>query len=181
MAGRIEDYGLIGDLQTAALVSHHGSIDWLCFPRFDSGACFAALLGTEKNGRWSLRPAGEITGSARRYRGDSLVLETELECADGVIRLIDFMPVRGEAPDVIRIVEGVSGRVLVRSELAIRFDYGSVIPWVRRREEGTVAIAGPDALLVTAPVDLVGENMHTVSEFELGPGDRVHFELTWFP
>ena len=173
MAERIEDYGLIGDLQTAALVSHHGSIDWLCFPRFDSGACFASLLGTEENGRWSLRPAGEITRSDRRYRGDSLVLETELECDEGVIRLIDFMPVRGAAPDVIRIVEGVRGRVSVRSELAIRFDYGSVIPWVRRREVGTVAIAGPDALIVTAPVDLVGENMHTVSEFELSAGERV--------
>ena len=181
VAERIEDYGLIGDLQTAALVSHHGSIDWLCFPRFDSGACFAALLGTEENGRWSVRPAGEITRSERRYRGDSLVLETELECADGVIRLIDFMPVRGAAPDVIRIVEGVSGTVAVRSELAIRFDYGSVIPWVRRREVGTIAIAGPDALLVTAPVDLVGENMRTVAEFEVSPGERVPFVLTWFP
>ncbi len=181
MAERIEDYALIGDLQTAALVSHHGSIDWLCFPRFDSGACFAALVGTEENGRWSLRPAGEITRSERRYRGDSLVLETELECDEGVIRLIDFMPVRGEAPDVIRIVEGVTGRVRVRSELAIRFDYGSVIPWVRRREVGTVAMAGPDALIVTAPVDLVGENMHTVSEFELSAGERVPFVLTWFP
>jgi len=181
VAERIEDYALIGDLQTAALVSHHGSIDWLCFPRFDSGACFAALVGTEENGRWSLRPAGEITRSERRYRGDSLVLETELERDEGVIRLIDFMPVRGEAPDVIRIVEGVTGRVRVRSELAIRFDYGSVIPWVRRREVGTVAMAGPDALIVTAPVDLVGENMHTVSEFELSAGERVPFVLTWFP
>ena len=111
MAARIEDYGLIGDLQTAALVSRHGCIDWLCFPRFDSGACFAALLGNEENGRWSLRPAGEITRARRRYRDDTLILETELSCDDGIVRLIDFMPPRGEAPDVVRIVEGVEGTV----------------------------------------------------------------------
>ncbi len=181
MAARIEDYGLIGDLQTAALVSRDGSIDWLCFPRFDSGACFAALIGTAENGRWAIGPASGITGARRRYRGDSLVLESELECAEGVIRLVDFMPPRGTAPDVIRIVEGVSGRVPVRADISIRFDYGSVIPWVRRREEGTLAVAGPDALLLTSPVELVGENMHTVAEFEVAPGDRVPFVLTWYP
>ena len=117
MAERIEDYGLIGDLQTAALVSRHGSVDWLCFPRFDSGACFAALLGDDENGSWSLGPVGEVTGSSRRYRGDTLILETELETADGTVRLIDFMPPRGEAPDVVRIVEGVEGTVAMQMRI----------------------------------------------------------------
>src|SRR5688572_22043444 len=143
---RIEDYGLIGDLQTAALVSREGSIDWLCFPRFDSAACFAALVGTEENGRWSLRPTADLTRVERRYRGNGLVLETELECADGAVRLTDFMPVRGEAPDVVRIVEGLRGRVRMRTDITVRFDYGSIVPWVRRVPEGTLAVAGPDAL-----------------------------------
>jgi GH15 family glucan-1,4-alpha-glucosidase len=177
----IEDYGLIGDLQTAALVSRHGCIDWLCFPRFDSGACFAALLGDEENGRWSLRPASEITSAQRRYRGDTLVLETELGCDDGVVRVIDFMPPRGEAPDVVRIVEGVEGTVPMRMSLSIRFDYGSIVPWVRRRDEGLHAVAGPDALLLATPVDLVGRNLHTEAEFDVAPGDRIPFVLTWFP
>jgi len=181
VASRIEDYGLIGDLQTAALVSREGSIDWLCFPRFDSGACFAALVGTEENGRWSLRPAGDLIRVERRYRGEGLVLETELECADGAVRVTDFMPVRGEAPDVVRIVEGLRGRVRMRTDITIRFDYGSVVPWVRRVPEGTLAVAGPDALLLASPVELVGENMHTVAEFDVEPGERVPFVLTWYP
>ena len=181
MAARIEDYGLIGDLQTAALVSRHGCIDWLCFPRFDSGACFAALLGNEENGRWSLRPAGEITRASRGYRGDTLILETELSCDDGIVRLIDFMPPRGEAPDVVRIVEGVDGTVPVQMSLSIRFDYGSIVPWVRRREQGLLAVAGPDALFLATPVELVGRNLHTVADFEVGEGDRVPFVLTWYP
>ena len=181
MASRIEDYGLIGDLQTAALVSREGSIDWLCFPRFDSGACFAALVGTEENGRWSLRPTADLTRVERRYRGAGLVLETELECADGAVRLTDFMPVRGEAPDVVRIVEGLRGRVRMRTDITVRFDYGSIVPWVRRVPEGTLAVAGPDALLLASPVELVGENMHTVAEFHVEPGDRVPFVLTWYP
>ena len=177
----IEDYGLIGDLQTAALVSRHGCIDWLCFPRFDSGACFAALLGDEENGRWSLQPASGITSTERRYRGDTLVLETELACEEGVVRLIDFMPPRGEAPDVVRIVEGVEGTVPMKMRLSIRFDYGSIVPWVRRREEGVHAVAGPDALFLATPVDLVGRNLHTEADFEVAPGDRVPFVLTWYP
>ncbi len=181
MAARIEDYGLIGDLQTAALVSRHACIDWLCFPRFDSGACFAALLGNEENGRWSLRPAGEITRARRRYRDDTLILETELSCDDGIVRVIDFMPPRGEAPDVVRIVEGVEGTVPVHMRLSIRFDYGSIVPWVRRREQGLLAIAGPDALFLATPVELVGRNLHTVADFEVREGDRVPFVLTWYP
>src|SRR5262245_59887922 len=144
MAARIEDYGLIGDLQTAALVSRHGSIDWLCFPRFDSGACFAKLLGDAENGQWSLAPVDEVREARRSYRGDTLVLETELQTSSGCVRLIDFMPPRGRVPDVVRIVEGVEGRVTMRMDLTIRFDYGSVVPWVRRREDGIVACAGPD-------------------------------------
>ncbi len=181
MASRIEDYGLIGDLQTAALVSREGSIDWLCFPRFDSGACFAALLGTEENGRWSLRPTSDLTRVERRYRGDGLVLETELECVDGAVRLVDFMPVRGEAPDVVRIVEGLRGTVRMRTEITVRFDYGSIVPWVRRVGKDTLAVAGPEALLLASPVELVGENLHTVAEFDVAPGDRIPFVLTWFP
>jgi GH15 family glucan-1,4-alpha-glucosidase len=181
VAALIEDYGLIGDLQTAALVSRQGCIDWLCFPRFDSGACFAALLGTEENGRWSLAPQTPVTRTSRRYRDDTLVLETELETAEGVVRLVDFMPPRGEAPDVVRIVEGVSGTVAMRMSLSIRFDYGWVIPWVRRREDGILAVAGPDALFLATPVELVGRNFHTVAEFEVREGDRVPFVLTWYP
>jgi GH15 family glucan-1,4-alpha-glucosidase len=181
MAALIEDYGLIGDLQTAALVSRHGCIDWLCFPRFDSGACFSALLGDEENGRWSLRPASDITSARRRYRGDTLVLETELACDEGVVRLIDFMPPRGKAPDVVRIVEGVEGTVPMKMRLSIRFDYGSIVPWVRRRAEGLHAVAGPDALLLATPIDLVGRNLQTEAEFDVAPGDRVPFVLTWFP
>ena len=181
MAARIEDYGLIGDLQTAALVSRHGCIDWLCFPRFDSGACFAALLGNEENGRWSLVPASEVTSARRRYRDDTLILETELACGDGTVRLIDFMPPRGKAPDVVRIVEGVEGTVPMKMSLSIRFDYGSIIPWVRRRDDWLHAVAGPDALVLVTPVDLVGRNFHTEAEFDVAPGDRVPFVLTWFP
>jgi GH15 family glucan-1,4-alpha-glucosidase len=181
VAELIEDYGLIGDLQTGALVSRQGCIDWLCFPRFDSGACFAALLGSRKNGQWSLAPAGEVTQARRRYRPDTLVLETELDSDAGTVRLIDFMPPRGEAPDVVRIVEGVEGTVSMQMSLTIRFDYGSIVPWVRRREDGLLAIAGPDALFLATPVELVGRDLHTVAEFEVGPGERVPFVLTWFP
>jgi GH15 family glucan-1,4-alpha-glucosidase len=181
VAALIEDYGLIGDLQTAALVSRTGCIDWLCFPRFDSGACFAALLGTEEHGQWVLSPATPVIEARRRYRGDTLVLETELTTGDGTVRLIDFMPPRGEAPDVVRIVEGVEGRVPMHMRLTIRFDYGSIVPWVRRRDEGLIAVAGPDALFLQTPVELEGRNFHTVADFEVGPGDRVPFVLTWFP
>src|SRR4051812_265653 len=176
----IEDYALIGDLQTAALVSRSGSIDWCCFPRFDSGACFAALLGTPDHGRWLLAPDGpaEVT---RRYRSDTLILESVFETDDGAVRVIDFMPPRGEAPDIVRIVEGLDGSVRMRSELVIRFDFGKVLPWVRRVDHARVAIAGPDALCLRTPVEIHGEAMTTVSEFVLEPGQRIPFVLTWFP
>jgi GH15 family glucan-1,4-alpha-glucosidase len=178
---RIEDYALIGDLQTAALVGRDGSIDWCCFPRFDSGACFAALLGTPDNGRWLLAPQEEIRRSTRRYRNDTLILESVFETPSGAVRAIEFMPPRGEAPDIVRIVEGLDGEVPMCSELVIRFDYGSIVPWVRRIDHARVAVAGPDALCFRTPVEVRGEDMTTVSEFVLHPGERVPFVLTWFP
>jgi GH15 family glucan-1,4-alpha-glucosidase len=177
---RIEDYALIGDLQTAALVERGGSIDWLCFPRFDSGACFAALLGDPGNGRWLLAPPAGGTTS-RSYRGETLVLETTWENDQGVVRVYDFMPPRGKAPDVVRIVEGVRGRVEMRSELVIRFDYGHIVPWVRRVDDARLAVAGPDGLCFRTPAHTRGENMRTVSTFSVGEGERVPFVLTWFP
>src|SRR4051812_42477498 len=177
---RIEDYALIGDLQTAALVGRNGSIDWLCFPRFDSGACFAALLGDERNGRWLLTPAGEVTRSSRRYLPDTLVLETELETAGGTVRIVDFMPPRGHAPDVMRIVEGVSGNVPMRMQLVIRFNYGRIVPWVYWRDGALHAIAGPDALILRTPVRTRGEEFTTVAEFEVAAGDSIPFALTWY-
>jgi GH15 family glucan-1,4-alpha-glucosidase len=181
MAGRIEDYGLIGDLQTVALVGRHGGIDWMCVPRFDSGAIFASLLGDEENGHWTIQPQGDFGSPGRRYRGDTLVLETEFETPSGAARLIDFMPPRGEAPDVIRIVEGVRGSLDMRMELALRFDYGSIVPWVRNIEGTLVGIAGPDAVALRTPVELEGRNLRTYAEFTVREGDRVPFVLTWFP
>jgi GH15 family glucan-1,4-alpha-glucosidase len=178
---RIEDYALLGDLQTAALVSREGSIDWACFPRFDSGACFAALLGGPEHGRWLLAPTDSVRRSTRRYRSDTLILESVLETENGAVRAIDFMPPRGEAPDIVRIVEGLDGNVPMRSELVIRFDFGHIVPWVRRVDHARVATAGPDALCFRTPVDVRGEDMRTVSEFTLRPGERVPFVLTWFP
>ncbi len=178
---RIEDYALIGDLQTAALVGRNGSIDWCCFPRFDSGACFAALLGTPDHGRWLLAPHGEILRATRRYRHDTLILESVFETEGGSVRAIDFMPPRGDVPDIVRIVEGLDGEVPMRSELVIRFDYGSIVPWVRRVDHTRIAVAGPDALSFRTPVEVRGENLTTVSEFTLRPGERIPFVLTWFP
>jgi GH15 family glucan-1,4-alpha-glucosidase len=177
----IEDYGLIGDLQTAALVSRHGSIDWLCLPRFDSGAMFAALLGDSDNGHWTIRPEGEFRAPRRRYREDTLVLETELETSNGTVRLIDFMPPRGTAPDLIRIVEGVRGSVDVVMELVLRFDYGSIVPWVRTIEGRLVAVAGPDSITLDTPVELEGRNLRTYGRFTVEQGDRMPFVLTWTP
>jgi GH15 family glucan-1,4-alpha-glucosidase len=179
---RIEDYGLIGDLQTAALVGLDGSIDWLCFPRFDSGACFAALLGDERNGRWLLAPDCRIDRVERRYRERTLVHELDFHTEHGVVRVCDFMPPRGTDPDVVRIVEGIEGRVPMRMELVIRFDYGLVVPWVRRLDDDTrVAIAGPDALAFRTAVPVRGENLSTVAEFAVEAGERQSFVLTWFP
>jgi GH15 family glucan-1,4-alpha-glucosidase len=179
---RIEDYGLIGDLQTAALVGRNGSIDWLCLPRFDSGACFSAILGSERDGRWLLAPDGEIVSVKRCYRERTLVHELVFETAEGSVRVIDFMPPRGADPDVVRIVEGLSGTVQMRMELVIRFDYGSIVPWVRRQEDGSrIAVAGPDAISFRTPVEVRGENLSTVAEFPVSAGERVPFVLTWYP
>jgi GH15 family glucan-1,4-alpha-glucosidase len=178
---KIEDYAFLSDTQTAALVGRDGSIDWLCFPRFDSPACFASLLGNAENGRWRFTPHGELTATRRRYRGDTLILETEFETADGTVRLIDFMPPRGYAPDIIRIVEGVRGAVKLHMELIIRFDYGSIVPWVRKRDGALEAIGGPDALILRTPVETHGENLTTVADFTVAAGERVPFVLTWFP
>ena len=178
---RIEDYGLIGDLQTAALVGRDGSIDWACFPRFDSGACFAALLGDTDHGRWIVAPRTDAWEAGRRYRPNTLVLETEWETDTGAVRLIDFMPPRGRAPDIVRIVEGLRGEVEMSSELVIRFDYGKTLPWVRRLDDGRVAIAGPDALCFRTPVEHRGENLRTIGEFTVRKGERVPFTLTWYP
>ena len=185
MAGRIEDYGLIGDLQTAALVARDGSIDWLCLPRFDSPACFAALLGDASHGRWLLAPASGGPCTRRRYRGESLVLETEWETPSGTVRVVDLMPPRGEAPDVVRIVEGVSGRVPMRTELVLRFDYGHVVPWVRALDGELAGVAGPDAVWLRSPVALrhgnpgPDEDQRISAEFEVAAGERVPFVLSY--
>ena len=176
---RIEDYALIGDAHTAALVSIDGSIDWLCFPRFDSPACFAALLGTDENGHWRIAPREAHARSDRRYRGDTLVLETEWTTPDGTVRVIDFMPPRDDAPDVVRIVEGVSGRMAMRSELRLRFDYGHLVPWVRRDDGQIVAVAGPDAVSLRSDVNQYGKGFATYADFEITAGDRAWFVLTW--
>ena len=176
---RIEDYALIGDTETAALVGIDGSIDWLCLPRFDAAACFAALLGGPEHGRWVISPAGGVRRVRRRYRPGTLVLETEWETQDGVVRVVDCMPPRDRIPDVLRLVEGVSGRVSMRMELIVRFDYGAVVPWVRRHEQYLEAVAGPDALRLRTPVALHGENLTTVGEFAVLEGDVVPFGLSW--
>ena len=178
---RIEDYALLSDLESAALVSLDGSIDWCCFPRFDSGACFAALLGTPENGRWSISPVGEVRSVTRSYRADTLVLDTVFETDDGVVCVTDFMPPRDEVPDIVRIVEGREGTVQMRCELVIRFDYGRIVPWVRRIGDNRLAIAGPDALCFRAPIEVQGVGMKTVGDFAVSPGERVPFVLTWFP
>ena len=178
---RIEDYALIGDCETAALVGRDGSIDWLCVPRFDSPACFAALLGTPEHGRWLIAPAGPIRQVRRRYRPGTLVLETEFETDAGVVAVIDCMPVRTETPHVVRFVEGKRGTVPMRFELVIRFDFGSLIPWVRSGHDGIVAIGGANGLRLRTPVPLEGKDFTTVAEFSVAPGECVPFTLTWFP
>lgn len=179
-SSRIEDYAFLSDTQSGALVSRDGCVDWLCLPRFDSGACFAALLGGPENGTWRLTPQGKIKKRERRYRGDTLVLETDLHTSGGAVRYIDFMPPRGTNPDIVRIVEGLAGEVTIRMELIIRFDYGSVVPWVRQRYGGLEAIAGPDALILHTPIETHGEDLKTVAEFTVRKGDRVPFVLTWY-
>ncbi|GHJ38585.1 glucoamylase [Streptomyces sp. TS71-3] len=186
MAGRIEDYALIGDMQTAALVCRDGTVDWLCLPRFDSHAIFAGLLGTEDHGFWRLGPAhaagAEPPAASRRgYRGDSLVLESEWDTPRGTVRVTDFMPPRDGAPQLIRLVEGVSGRVPMRSALRMRFSYGRIVPWVHRVAGRTVAVAGPDSVWLDTDADTYGKNLTTYSDFTVGPGDRVAFTISWQP
>jgi GH15 family glucan-1,4-alpha-glucosidase len=179
---QIEDYGLIGDCETAALVGRDGSIDWLCWPAFDSDACFTALLGTSKHGRWKIAPAGEVTKTSRRYWDNTLILETRFETADGVVALIDFMPPRGNASDVVRLVRGISGRVKLRMELVIRFGFGIDIPWVKRTDDGALlAICGPDMTVLRTPVETRGEDMTTVADFEVDEGETIPFVLTYGP
>ncbi|HEX4419438.1 MAG TPA: glycoside hydrolase family 15 protein [Kofleriaceae bacterium] len=181
MSRDLEDYALIGDTQSAALVGRDGSIDWLCLPRFDSAACFAALLGGPEHGRWLLAPTTEVIRTVRRYRPDSLVLETELHTRDGVVRIVDCMPVRAAYPDLVRVVEGISGRVAMRMELVVRFDYGQIVPWVRTTDGRLQAVAGAEALVLTTAIELRGDHAKTVGEFTVASHDRVPFTLRWHP
>src|SRR5665213_4233555 len=187
---RIEDYAVIGDCHTAALVGRNGSIDWLCMPRFDSAACFAALLGEPKHGRWLIAPdrrAKPYKNRAtphitRRYRGDSLILETEFRTATGTAKVIDFMPVQGTDRSIVRIVEGVSGHVAMETDLVIRFDYGITIPWVNRVDsKTTTAVAGPHLLCIRTAVKLHGEDLRSVAQFTVKRGDRIPFVMSYSP
>ncbi|MFC8451104.1 glycoside hydrolase family 15 protein [Kitasatospora sp. NPDC057223] len=183
MAGRIEDYALIGDLQTAALVGRDGSVDWLCLPRFDSPSCFAALLGGPQHGSWRLAPAGAGPCTTRSYRGDSLVLDSEWRTATGAVRVTDFMPQRDRAPHLVRIVEGLEGSVDMRGELRLRFNYGRIDPWVRRTGHHRIAVAGPDSAWLRVPpgVHTYGTDGTTASDFTIGAGQQAAFVLTWQP
>lgn len=186
MAGRIEDYALIGDMQTASLVCRDGTIDWLCLPRFDSHAVFAGILGTEEHGFWRLGPAHAAdapppTAARRRYRGDSLILESEWDTPRGTVRVTDFMPPRDGAPQLIRIVEGISGRVPMRSALRMRFSYGRIVPWVHKHEGRTVAVAGPDSVWFDTTAETYGKSLTTYADFTVAPGDRIAFTISWEP
>jgi len=180
---RIEDYGLIGNMLSAALVGRDGSIDWLCLPRFDSPACFAALLGTPENGRWRIAPTGKITATHRRYLPDTAVLETRFETAEGVVCLTDFMPLseNEEKVDVVRIVTGISGRVGMEMELALRFEHGQAVPWVRKRDYGMSAVAGPDAVELHTTLPLKGQALKTVARFTVEKGESVPLTLSYHP
>jgi GH15 family glucan-1,4-alpha-glucosidase len=181
VARRVEDYAIVGDLHSAALISTEGSVDWLCLPHFDSPACFAALVDTSTAGRWLLAPASKGTCTTRRYRPDTLILETEWESAEGRVRVTDFMPPRDAAVDMVRIVEGLRGSVQMRGELVLRFDYGQVVPWVRRDERGIWAVAGPDSAYLATAAPVRGEHLRTISEFTVRAGEKVPFVLTWTP
>jgi GH15 family glucan-1,4-alpha-glucosidase len=179
MASPIEDYGLIGDCRSAALISREGSIDWLCWPRFDSEACFAALLGTPDNGRWLVAPQQEARVT-RRYRPNTLILETHFESPDGAATLVDFMPIDGDRSEIIRIVHGTRGKLAMRTELIVRFDYGAIVPWVTRLENGAMrAIAGPDMVVLRTPVHVKGKGMTTVGEFTISRGETIPLVLTY--
>src|SRR5690348_529759 len=186
MALYIEDYALLGDTHTAALVGRDGSVDWLCLPRFDSGACFAALLGGPEHGRWTMAPLGGSVPRGRRYQGDSLVLETELSGDEGTVRIVDCLCVRGtrpggDNPTLIRRVEGVQGRVRMATELCLRFDYGHIVPWTRADGRRLSAYAGPDAVTVYSDVAFAAEPGRAgyTAEFAVGEGEHVDFQLSW--
>lgn len=181
MSQRIEDYALIGDCETAALVGRNGSIDWLCWPAFDSDACFAAILGTHKNGRWLIAPRENAPRISRRYLGNTLILETRFETKSGTVALIDFMPPRGKASDIVRLVRGVSGTVKMRMEFVIRFGFGADIPWVRRMDHSLLAICGQDMTVLRTPVETRGEDLTTIAEFEVRADETVPFVLTYGP
>jgi len=182
MANRIEDYAIIGNCETLALVGRDGSLDWLGLPRFDSPACFASLLGGQERGYWRIAPSGDVSGVTRRYRDATLILETDFETSDGAVRLIDFMTRREGASDVVRIVLGLRGTVIMRMEMAVRFDYGSRVPWVSRVDDGRLqAVAGPERLLLDTEVDLRGEDLRSVGDFTVQEGQRVAFTLNWSP
>src|SRR5579863_6327691 len=181
MALRIEDYAVIGNCETVALVGRDGSIDWLCFPRFDSGACFSALLGGPEHGRWLMAPCAQDQSVRRRYRPGTLILESEFSCGEGSVRVTDFMLLSDERWDVIRIVEGLSGRVPMRMELIVRFDYGSIVPWVRRAGDQLLITAGPDTLELSSSVPIEPENMKSVAEYVVGAGERQSFSLNYRP
>ena len=182
MPSRIEDYALVGDCGTAALIGRDGSVDWLCWPRFDSHACFAAVLGSRDNGRWLLRPVQDRARVSRRYRPGTLILETRFETEEGAATVIDFMPLRRSHSHLVRIVRGERGRVAMCFELVLRFDYGSIVPWVTRLEERTLrAIAGPDMVLLRSAVDVRGEDLKTVGEFTVASGQTLPFTLTYAP
>ncbi len=179
---RIEDYALLGDCETAALVGRDGSLDWLCWPRFDSGACFAALLGGPENGRWLIAPRGTVKHNTRRYRANTLILETDIETSEGAVTLVEFMPPRGKSSDLVRLVMGKRGTVPMRTELVIRFDYGSLVPWVTRHGDDThLAVSGPDMIVLRTPVALQGQHRKTVGDFTVSPGEVVPFVLTYGP
>jgi GH15 family glucan-1,4-alpha-glucosidase len=179
MSTPLEDYALIGDCETAALVSRHGSIDWLCWPRFDSHACFAALLGSAEHGRWLIEPVNEHARRRHAYRDQTLILETRIEDADGAVTVIDFMPPRGHNSDIVRLVRGDRGRVRMRMELILRFDCGLSIPWVTRLPDGSLrAIAGPNMVVLRTPVEVRGKDLTTVAEFDVAAGDTIPFVLT---
>jgi GH15 family glucan-1,4-alpha-glucosidase len=182
MSSPIEDYALIGDCEAAALVARDGSIDWLCWPRFDSDACFAALLGGEEHGHWRIAPRDGNARITRRYRPNTLILETQFECDEGAVTLVDFMPVGGTGVDVVRLVHGTRGRVTMCTQLVLRFGYGEIVPWVTRLDDGTLrAVAGPDMVVLRTPVHLTGQNMRTVGEFKVAADETVPFVLAYAP
>src|SRR5262245_49322849 len=177
----IDDYAVIGDTHTVALIHRSGSMDWLCLPRFDAGACFAALLGTPDHGRWLIAPAIDVTETRRRYVGDTAILETEFHTASGVVRVTDVMPIRDRLPDVLRIVEGVRGEVPMNVEFVVRFDYGSIVPWVRTIDGVLHAVGGPDALALWSPVPTHGVDLTSRADFVAKAGQKYPFHLVWHP